>query len=171
MNNFNILYESIITKVSKDEIKFYFEEIIGVYGIFDTFYESSQQNNHIKFSNVIFSFVYKNKYWVKCFSNPGEDSSKSDNGSISAVILVYDDLIKKDKISYIHKESNAWYNPSTKNVDYDPIIRTGKELLIYVKTVLDKFDNNGENDDFVPPNNPINKNTIHKTNKNLVNSY
>jgi hypothetical protein len=82
---------------------------------------------------------------IRVFSAPGEDASKSDNGSITAAVLFFE--YPKPK-SYYRKETNAFYNPSTKKVDYDPVIRSGKSLVSFIKSILEEDD---RDNDYVGP--------------------
>jgi hypothetical protein len=138
-NLYSTITESY-TKVSKPEIEFYFDEIFGNQADDLTFFKS-ETTIHPKFDKLIFGFYYKGSKYVKVFSAPGEESSKSDSGSLSVSIFIFN---SKDSTQYDKKETNAFYNQLTKKVNYDPIIKTGKDLLTYVKSHLDEDDRNKE---------------------------
>jgi hypothetical protein len=177
-----IIKENSITRGSVEEVRYYIDEFFG-----DTYenlnFEEVRKDqfisttgggvdphNHIKFDNIRFTFIYKNKYYVKVFSAPGENASKSKNGSLTVTGFVYDyDLISKaiKSKNYIKKISNAFYNPSSKQVDYDPIIRNGKDMLDFIKMGLDE-DDRGDNIDTVEPTLPKMSKSIPKPKKELV---
>jgi hypothetical protein len=142
------------TRSSESEIKFYFEEVFGNSADELEFFKSTTQDNNPKFDKVIFGFSYKGTMYVKVFSGAGEGASKSDNGSLSVSVFIK----TNKKSNYDKKETNAFYNRETQKVNYDPIIRNGKDLLVYVKSILDE-DDRDKNYKYTPaPNKPDTKN-------------
>lgn len=142
------------TKASESEIKFYFDEIFENQGDDLEFFESETKYNNPKFDKLIFGFYYKGLKYVKVFSAAGEGASESDSGSLTVSIFVFD---SKDSSKYEKKETNAFYNQETKKVNYDPIIKNGKDLLSYVKSFLDEDDRSKEYDDIPKPKKPKTK--------------
>jgi hypothetical protein len=160
-DNDQILLESIYsgilesqTRSSESEIKFYFEEVFGNSADELEFFKSTTQDNNPKFDKVIFGFYYKGTMYVKVFSGAGEDASKSDSGSLSVSVFISPDK----ESNYTKKENNAFYNQETKKVNYDPIIRNGKDLLLYVKSILDEDDRDKDYKYTPAPNKPDTKN-------------
>ena len=152
-NLYTLILESQ-TKSSHSEIKFYFDEVFGNSADGLEFFNPEMQNNNPKFDRVIFGFSYKGTMYVKVFSGAGEDASKSDIGSLSVSVFISPDK----KSNYTKKEHNAFYNQESKKVNYDPIIKNGKDLLVYVKSILDEDDRNKEYNYTPVPNKPDIKN-------------
>ena len=142
------------TRSSESEIKFYLDEVFGNDGDGLEFFKSTTQDNNPKFDKVIFGFSYKGTMYVKVFSGAGEDASKSDSGSLSVSVFIS----PNKESNYTKKENNAFYNKETKKVNYDPIIRNGKDLLVYVKSVLDEDDRDKDYKYTPVPNKPDTKN-------------
>ena len=159
-NKDQILLESIYmgilesqTRSSESEIKFYFDEIFGNDGDGLEFFKPEMKNDNPKFDRLIFGFSYKGINYVKVFSGAGEDASKSDSGSLSVSVFISPDK----ESNYTKKENNAFYNQESKKVNYDPIIKNGKDLLVYVKSILDEDDRNKEYKHNPVPNKPDTK--------------
>jgi glycerol-3-phosphate cytidylyltransferase len=112
------------------------------------------KNDNPKFDRLIFGFYYKGTMYVKVFSGAGEDASKSDSGSLSVSVFIS----PNKESNYTKKENNAFYNKETKKVNYDPIIRNGKDLLVYVKSILDEDDRDKDYKYTPVPNKPDTKN-------------
>lgn len=142
------------TRTSESEIKFYFDDVFGSMADDLEFFKSETKIDNPKFDKLIFGFYYKGLKYVKVFSAPGEAASESESGSLSVSIFI---LKSKDSIGYEKKETNAFYNQETREVNYDPIIKTGKDLLLYVKSFLDEDDRNKNYDYTPPPNKPETK--------------
>ena len=149
------LNENSVTRGSESEIKYYIDDIFGESyenlkfekildkDFISTTGDKSDPKNHPKFDNIRFTFIYKNNYFIKVFSGPGENASKSENGSLTVTGFVYDFDMIEQKIkskNYTNKISNAFYNKNTKQVDYDPIIRNGLDVLKFIKSGLDEDD-------------------------------
>jgi hypothetical protein len=137
-----------ITRASESEIRYYIEEIFGTGATDIQFIEREQKLDNPKFDAVITTFVYNNQYFVKVFSSAGENASKSNNGSLTVSVFVYDydRVARKPSKEQVKREHNAFYNKSSGSVNYDPVIRNGEDLVKYVKSVL-----NDDNDDPSPP--------------------
>jgi len=160
-DNDQILLESIYsgilesqTRSSESEIKFYLDEVFGNSADELEFFKSTTEYNNPKFDKVIFGFSYKGTMYVKVFSGAGEDASKSDSGSLSVSVFIK----TNKKSNYDKKETNAFYNRENQKVNYDPIIRNGKDLLLYVKSILDEDDRDKDYKYTPAPNKPDTKN-------------
>lgn len=142
-----------ISRVSQSEVKFYFDEIFGNSASDLVFMKPSNETDwvHPKFDKIIFEFNYKSIYTVKVFSSPGEDAGKSDSGSVSASVFIGK---IKDNTGYTKKQTNSFYNELSKKVNYDPIIKNGKDLLLYVKSVLDQDDRDKDIETIPIPSTP-----------------
>jgi hypothetical protein len=152
-NLYTLILESQ-TRSSESEIKFYLDEVFGSSADELEFFKSTTEYNNPKFDKVIFGFSYKGTMYVKVFSGAGEDASKSDSGSLSVSVFIK----TNKKSNYDKKETNAFYNRETQKVNYDPIIKNGKDLLLYVKSILDEDDRDKEYKYTPAPNKPDIKN-------------
>lgn len=85
------------------------------------------------------------------------NSSKPPSGSLSVSIFI---LPSKGGKGYIEKETNAFYNKETTDVDYDPVIKNGEDLLKYVKSFLDRDDRDKDIDYTPTPKTPISKKPV-----------
>lgn len=129
-----LLFETTTTRVSEKEISYYFDDILP-YGSDLNFIKSSSSYTHPKFDSIIFEFIWKGTQKIKVFSSPGVKSSKSDMGS--ATVTVFGPNFK---------ESNAFFNKATNDVDYDPVLKTGEQVLTFVRSILNRDDR--DNDDY-----------------------
>lgn len=140
------------TRTSKSEVEFYFDDIFGKDGDNLEFFKSEMKYDNPKFDKLIFGFYYKSLKYVKVFTAAGEGANESDSGSLTVSIFVFD---SKDSVPHWEKkESNAFYNEESKKVNYDPIIKNGKDLLLYVKSFLDEDERDKEYEDIPKPKKP-----------------
>lgn len=174
MNKFDpylqLLIESI-TRASEKEISYYMEEVFGNSATNLEFIEVNPNNsissnngkNHTKFDTIRFNFIYNKNKLVKVFSSPGVNSSKRENGSLTVTAFVYDYNLTTEKHSksYINKISNAFYNPEIKDVDYNPTLQTGEDVLKFIKRGLSD-DGGGEDETPKPQPIPPNSKKIKK---------
>jgi hypothetical protein len=148
------LYMESVTRSSEKEIEYYMDEIFGnSYSDFkitpktrESFSPPLDPKGHPKYDHIHFDFLYNGTIPVKVISGPGI-GAKEENGSLSVSIFYTESGVRQ-------KDTNAFYNNVIKDVNYDPIITNGKDLLMYVKSVLDRDDRETDEDLDIVPSSP-----------------
>lgn len=145
------LYESVLQLTYQNVNKNLFYGLKSLLDQADDFQMLSDKNIvHDNQQSMSVQFVYKGTRTIRVFV--GVWFNNQDIDSIrNMTVTVFETTPEGKTIEKL--DTNAFYNPEDKQnhqIGHDPSIRTVEEFVEYVRSVLDRSDNDG-NDEYVQP--------------------